>query len=183
MDWAPRSSAPENIAAGAGPRPRHNWMKEKAMDGSNPRSTAKILGHPIHPMLVPFPIVFFISAFATDLLFVVDGSPGWATASKWLLGAGIAGAGLAALAGLTDFAGDRRIRALPDAWMHMIGNVIAVALEALSFFLRLGSVEVTTPGILLSGIAVAILAFTGWKGGELVFRHGVGVEAGRAGPR
>lgn len=153
------------------------------MDGSNPGSTAKIFGHPIHPMLVPFPIVFFISAFAADLLFLVDGSPGWATASQWLLGAGLAGAALAALAGLTDFAGDRRIRALRDAWMHMFGNVIAVALEAVNLWLRLGTDEVGTTGILLSGIVVAILAFTGWKGGELVFRHGVGVESRGAAPQ
>ena len=153
------------------------------MDGSNPSSTAKIFGHPIHPMLVPFPIVLFISALATDLLFLVDGGPGWATASKWLLGGGLAGAALAALAGLTDFAGDRRIRALPDAWLHMVGNMIAVLLEVANLYLRLGSDGVSTTGILLSGLVVAILAFTGWKGGELVFRHGVGVQPGRAGPR
>lgn len=147
------------------------------MDGSNPRSTAKIFGHPIHPMLVPFPIVFFISAFATDLLFLVDGSAVWATASKWLLGAGLVGAALAAAAGMTDFAGDRRIRDLRDAWLHMAGNVLAVALEAANLFLRLGADQVSATGILLSGIVVAILAFTGWKGGELVFRHGVGVES------
>ena len=149
------------------------------MDGSSPASTAKIFGHPIHPMLVPFPIVFFISAFATDLLFLVEGGPGWATASKWLLGAGLGGAALAALAGLTDFAGDRRIRAIGDAWVHMLGNVLAVALEAANLYIRLGTDGVSTTGLLISAIVVAILGFTGWKGGELVFRHGVGVAPRR----
>ena len=151
------------------------------MNGENPRSTAKIMGHPIHPMLVPLPITFFISAFATDLLFLADGSEGWATASRWLLGAGLVGAALAAAAGLADFSGDRGIRQLNDAWSHMIGNVIIVLIEAANLFLRLDDENVTTTGVILSAIAVVILAFTAWKGGELVFRHRVGVhEADRS---
>lgn len=146
------------------------------MEGEHPQSTAKILGHPIHPMLVPLPITFFISALATDLMSVADGAEGWATASRWLLGAGLVGAALAAAAGLADFAGDRRIRQLSDAWAHMVGNVVVVLIEAANLFLRLGDDGVSTTGIILSGVAVAILAFTGWKGGELVFRHGVGVH-------
>ena len=148
------------------------------MNGEHPQSTAKIMGHPIHPMLVPLPITFFIAALATDLMFLADGSEGWATASRWLLGAGLVGAALAAVAGLADFAGDRRIRQLSDAWAHMVGNVVVVLIEAANLLLRLGGEGVSTTGVVLSGISVALLAFTGWKGGELVFRHGVGVHGG-----
>lgn len=154
------------------------------MNGSNPRSTAKIFGHPIHPMLIPFPMVFFISAFATDLLFVLNREPGWATASMWLLGAGLATAALAAAAGLTDFLGDARIRKLRDAWMHMLGNIAAVLLEAANLFLRFGGPEaVSSIGVIISGLVVVILAFTGWKGGELVYRHRVGIEQGDSAAR
>jgi uncharacterized membrane protein len=147
------------------------------MNGENPRSTAQLMGHPIHPMLVPFPIAFFISAFVTDLLFLRSGEPVWAEASVWLLGAGVGMAALAALAGLIDFLGDRRIRALRDAWMHMLGNIVAVAIEAVNLLLRLDDPGFTgSIGIILSALVVAILAFTGWKGGELVFRHRVGVQ-------
>jgi uncharacterized membrane protein len=150
------------------------------MNGPNPRSTARLMGHPIHPMLVPFPIVFFISALASDVALSIDGSPIWATAALWLLGAGLATAVLAALAGLTDFLGDSRVRALGDARMHMIGNIVAVVVEAVNFVLRLGAGGGApgATGLILSAVAVAILGFTGWKGGELVFRHGVGVETG-----
>ncbi len=149
------------------------------MNGSNPRSTAKIFGHPIHPMLIPFPMVFFISAFATDLLFLWNAASGWATASMWLLAAGLATAAMAAAAGLTDFLGDARIRRLRDAWMHMVGNVTAVLLEAVNLFLRFGGPEsIGSIGVIISGLVVAILAFTGWKGGELVYRYRVGVEEG-----
>jgi uncharacterized membrane protein len=147
------------------------------MNGSNPKSTARFLGHPIHPMLVPFPIAFFIGAFLADLVYLRGHDPFWATAAFWLLAAGLAGAVLAALAGLTDFAGDRRIRGLTDAWMHMLGNVTVVVIEAVNLALRLGdpAAAVRSPGVYLSGAAFLLLGFTGWKGGDLVYRHRVGV--------
>lgn len=149
------------------------------MNDGNPRSTASLMGHPIHPMLVPFPIVFFISALATDLLFFGNEAEIWATASVWLLGAGLVTAALAALAGLVDFFGDRRVRSLRDARMHMIGNIMAVLVETVNLVLRLGDPAAgVSTGVILSAVAVAILAFTGWKGGELVFRHRVGVHDG-----
>src|SRR5689334_2588281 len=137
------------------------------------RSPASIKGHPIHPMLVPFPIVLFLGALATDIAFAVDGSEGWAEASKWLLGAGLVGALLAALAGFTDFFGSSRIREFRDAWLHMFANLTAVLIELVNFMLRLG--DESSPGSLglaLSGVVALILLFSGWKGGELVYRHG-----------
>lgn len=142
----------------------------------NPRSTAKIGGHPIHPMLVPFPIVCFIGVFAADIAFAASGEAGWATASMWLLGVGVGMALLAATAGLVDFLGDPLVRGHGDAVKHMIANVAAVTLEAVNLALRLGDPGfIGSTGIYLSGIVVVILAYSGWKGGELVFRHGVGV--------
>jgi uncharacterized membrane protein len=151
---------------------------EDAMDDSNPRSTARLLGHPIHPMLVPFPIAFFIGAFLADLGFLKTGGAFWAEAASWLLGAGLVGAALAAAAGLTDFAGDRRIRALGAAWVHMLGNVTVVAIEAVNLWLRLGdpAAALPSPGAYLSGAAFLLLGLTGWMGGELVFRHRVGMS-------
>jgi uncharacterized membrane protein len=79
---------------------------------ANPVSTANIFGHPIHPMLIPFPIAFFVATFVCDLVFWQTGNAIWITAATWLLGAGIVMAALAAMAGLTDFLGDQRIRDL-----------------------------------------------------------------------
>jgi uncharacterized membrane protein len=72
----------------------------------NPRTTAQIAGHPIHPMLIPFPVAFLVATLVSDLIFWRTGNPGWATASLWLLGAALVMAALAAVAGLTDFFGD-----------------------------------------------------------------------------
>lgn len=143
----------------------------------NPRSTAKIGRHPIHPMLVPFPIVCFVGAFVTDLVFLNNGNAGWAEASRWLLGIGLVMAALAAVAGLTDFMGDDRVRRLGDAVKHMLANVTAVVLEVVNLVLRFNNDDaVGSIGVYLSGIVVVILLYSGWLGGELVYRHRVGVE-------
>lgn len=142
----------------------------------HPRSTARIGTHPIHPMLVPFPIVCFVGAFVTDIMYASNGEAGWATASNWLLGAGLIFAALAAVAGLTDYFGEPRIRALGDALKHMLANVTAVILEIVNLLLRFGNPDfIGSTGVYLSGIVVVILLYSGWKGGELVYRHGVGV--------
>ena len=146
------------------------------MASSNPRSTARLMGHPIHPMLIPFPIAFFIGAFIADLLYLKTGGDFWASAAFWLLAAGLVMAALAALAGFTDFLGDSRIRALSDAWLHMLGNVAVVLIEAVNLFVRLDDPSAPPSiGLYLSGAAFLLLGFTGWKGGDLVYRHRVGI--------
>jgi uncharacterized membrane protein len=144
---------------------------------ANPQSTARIGGHPIHPMLIPFPIAFFVATFVCDLVYWQTANPAWATAALWLLGAGLISAALAAVAGLTDFLGDRMIREMNDAWWHAGGNVLLVLIELYSWYARYidGSAAVIPLGIVLSLVSVVLLLFTGWKGGELVFRHRTGV--------
>lgn len=142
---------------------------------SHPQSTAKIGTHPIHPMLVPFPIVCFILALVCDVLYT-QGHTELATASKWLLGIGLVMAALAAVAGLTDFFGEKRIQG-SDAIKHMLANVTAVILEIINFFLRLNNdAAIGKIGVYLSIVVVLILVYSGWKGGDLVFKHAMGVE-------
>jgi uncharacterized membrane protein len=146
-------------------------------DNGHPRSTAKIAGHPIHPMLIPFPIVCFIGALVTDIVFLNNHLHGWATASRYLLAVGLVFAALAAVAGLTDFMGDERVRRSSDALKHMLANVTAVVLEIVNLFVRLRSdAAIEKIGVYLSVLVVLILVYSGWKGGELVFRHGIGVQ-------
>jgi uncharacterized membrane protein len=147
------------------------------MDGMNPKTTAAIAGHPIHPMLIPFPIVFFVSTLATDIAYQRTSNLMWATASTWLLGAGLVMAALAALAGLTDFLGEQRIRQLRPAWLHMIGNVVAVLLSLVNFLVHMrdGAAGVVPTGLTLSAIVTVLLLFNGWMGWEMVYKHRVGV--------
>ena len=145
--------------------------------GTHPQSTAKLGGHPIHPMLIPFPITCFVGAFVTDLVHSQNGDPGWATGSMWLLGFGLLTAALAAVAGFTDYLGDDRIRSLGAALKHMIANVAAVVIELVNLILRLNDPGfANSTGVYLSGVVVLILLYSGWLGGELVYKHGVGVN-------
>jgi uncharacterized membrane protein len=150
---------------------------EADMPTRNPVSTANVLGHPLHPLLVTLPIGLFAATFIFDVVFWATRAEAFATGSRWLLGFGLIGAALAAVAGLIDFAGDSRIRAFSDAWQHAIGNVILVLVQLFSFYqrYRYGSSAVVPVGLGLSFVAVLIMLFTGWKGGELVFRHRVAV--------
>jgi uncharacterized membrane protein len=147
------------------------------MYGNNPRSTAAIGGHPLHPMIIPFPIVCFVGAFVADIFYVSNNAQGWATASNWLLGFGLGFAALAAATGLTDYMGDDRIRRLGVALRHMLANVTAVVLEVVNLAIRLvDQSKIESIGIFLSGATVLVLLYSGWLGGELVYRHRVGVQ-------
>jgi uncharacterized membrane protein len=145
---------------------------------TNPRSTFSIGGHPIHPMVVPFPIALFVSALATDIVYIVTGDPAWAGGSFWLIVGGLVMALIAALGGLIDFMGDSRIRETSASWLHAVANVAVVIAEAFSLYFRYkhGADAVLPVGVVLSAIAALLLVFSGWQGGELVYKHRVAVR-------
>jgi uncharacterized membrane protein len=140
-------------------------------------STAQIARHPIHPMLVPFPIVCFIGAMLTDIAYYATAEITWADFSSWLLVVGVIMGMLAAIAGLIDFIGNRLIRAQPPAWPHLVGNALVLVLSVFNAFIhqRDGWTSVVPVGLTLSIIVVLILPITGWLGWAMVYRHGVGV--------
>jgi uncharacterized membrane protein len=144
---------------------------------TNPHSTAKIADHPLHPMLVSFPIALFTLTLVSDIIFSQTANSFWAVASFWLLSAGLVMAALAAVMGVIDFLGERRIRAMADAWMHAAANVAAVLLSVYNLYLRYPDPVVNaSTGLLISGAVVLLLLFSGWKGGNLVYRYHVGVS-------
>jgi len=148
------------------------------MTHDNPRSTAKIAGHPIHAMLTSIPIGCFVATFVTDLAYWKTTNFMWADISAWLLAVGLVVSIFVVLAGLTDFFGDRRIRALRPAWIHGLGNAAALVLSIFNAFVhsRDAYTSVVPTGLVLSGLVVLILLVTGWNGWTMVYRHGVGVQ-------
>lgn len=141
------------------------------------RSTARISGHPIHPMLVPFPIVCFIGALVTDVVYWRTAETMWSDISAWLLLIGLILGVLAAIAGLIDFLGNRLIRAQSPAWPHMLGNLLVLLLALFNTMVhtRDAWTSVVPTGLILSVLTVLILPVTGWLGWSMVYRHGVGV--------
>lgn len=144
---------------------------------SNSDSTARIAMHPIHPMLVPFPIVCFVGALITDIAYWRTAEMMWADFSAWLLFVGLALGVLAGIAGLIDFIGSRRIRSLASAWYHMVGNVVVLLLALFNSFVhsRDAWTSVVPTGLVLSALTVLVMLFTGWMGWEMVYRRQVGV--------
>ncbi|MBZ6074807.1 DUF2231 domain-containing protein [Microvirga puerhi] len=139
-------------------------------------STAAIAGHPIHHMLVVFPIAFLIGAFATDIAFRSTADTFWARGSYWLLSAGIVMALLAAIPGFIDFLTIDRVRNVWVSWAHMIGNLAVVVLAAINLWLRWADPVAGAQGwgFWLSLVTTALLIFNGWLGGELAYRYQVG---------
>jgi uncharacterized membrane protein len=143
-------------------------------------SRIKVAGHPLHPMLIVFPLGLLATAVAFDIAALVSGDNGWFNISFWLMAAGILGGLLAALPGLVDWlAIPDNTRAKAIGLWHGGGNVVVVILFAISWFIRRGKAEVPTSGALvLSFVALVLALITGWLGGELVDRLGVGVDNG-----
>jgi uncharacterized membrane protein len=138
-------------------------------------------------MLIPFPIAFFVAVFVLDIAFWWSGNAYWASVVQWLLGAGLVMAALAAVAGLIDVLGERRIRALHAVWWHAGGNVLMVLIQLYNWYSRYseGTAAVLPKGLILSLAAVRIMLLTGWKGWQIVYLHHVGVsdDAAQLDPR
>jgi len=142
----------------------------------NPQPTAQVAKHPIYPMLVPFPIVCFMGALATDIACCVTAQMMWADFSAWLLLIGVIMGLLAAVAGAIDVFGNRLIRTQTPAWPHMLGNLLVLLLSAFNAFVhtRDAWTSIVPTGLILSVIVVLILPVTGWLGWEMGYRRGVG---------
>jgi uncharacterized membrane protein len=143
----------------------------------NPRSTAQIAGHPIHPMLVAFPAAFLVAVPICDVVFWRTGNFFVSTAAFWLLGVALVTAVVAMVAGMTDFMGDSRIRELRESWQHLIGNVAVGLLSTLNWLRRyeFGASAILPWGLGISLLVFLILFYTGWKGWQMVYQHRVGV--------
>jgi uncharacterized membrane protein len=131
-------------------------------------------------MLIVFPLGLLATAVAFDIVGLSTGDNSWFGISFWMIAAGIIGGLLAAVFGLVDWwAIPSATRAKSVGLWHGLGNVVVVLLFIASWFMRKPVPNAPSTGALtLSFIAVALALITGWLGGELVDRLGVGVDHG-----
>jgi uncharacterized membrane protein len=136
--------------------------------------------HPIHPMLVPFPIALWIFSLASDLIYLFDfGGPVWKDVALYTMVGGIIGGLAAAIPGYIDYRSVSDPVVVRLAQMHMVINVGLVLLFTLNAGLRvINGPEALVP-VFLSALGVAALAVSGWLGGELVYVQGVAVQPDR----
>jgi uncharacterized membrane protein len=143
-------------------------------------SRAKLFGHPIHQMLIVFPLGLLATALVFDVVQLVSGNGFWSELSYWMIAAGVISGLLAAPFGLVDWlAIPWRTRAKRIGAVHGAGNVVVIALYGLSWLMRTGNPAVPEiPALAMSFLGGGLALITGWLGGELVDRLAVGVDEG-----
>jgi uncharacterized membrane protein len=137
---------------------------------------ASVKGHPIHPMLVALPIGLWVFSIVCDIVFHAGwGRPTWKVVAWYTIAGGVVGALLSAVPGFIDFLSIRDRRVGRIGLVHMVLNLIAVALFAVSFGLRIPHPLDALP-VVLSGLGIVAILISGWLGGELVYVHRMGVN-------
>ena len=141
-------------------------------------SRAAIMGHPLHPVLIHFPVAALLMLIGTDLAFLLTGDPFWARAGLWLVGVGVIGGWVSGMAGLIDLITVGRIRRLVTAWCHALFAVMLLSLASLNWLLRYGDpAGVILPwGAFLSLVTGGLITITGMLGGQLVYEYAIGVD-------
>ncbi len=138
-------------------------------------SKAKLFGHPIHPMLIPFPFALWTTSFLADLYAAVRDR--FHYLGYWLAVLGCVGAVLAAIPGLIDL-----LTAVPNGtdakrtgWRHGLLNIAVLVLFVISILARPDQGAMTYTAYATAGVGMLLLAISGWLGGSLVYDHKVGV--------
>jgi uncharacterized membrane protein len=140
-------------------------------------SPASIQKHPIHPMLIPFPIALWIFSLVCDLIYAMDwGTIIWNDMAFYTMAGGVLGALAAAVPGYLDYRSlsDPSVKRIGQ-W-HMLINLSIVVLFVINLSLRMWSEPGAVLPSLLSLIGIGMLSVSGWLGGELVYVHRVAVE-------
>lgn len=143
------------------------------------RAKARLLGHPIHPMLIPIPIGLFLLSLVFDLVAIGGGSRVLGTAAFWSIAGGVCGGLLAAVFGLVDWTSiPRGTRAKRVGLWHAGINVVVAGLFAVAWLLRVPRAghQPSWLAVAFEIAGVALVLVSGWLGGELVDRLGIGVD-------
>lgn len=143
-------------------------------------SRVKVAGHPLHQILIVFPLGLLGTAVIFDIIHLASANPRWAEISYWMIAAGVIGGLVAAPPGLIDWlAIPSRTRAKVVGGWHAVNMVVVLALFAASWYLRTDAPTApSTAALVLSFCGLALAGVGGWLGGELVVRLGVGVDRG-----
>ncbi|WP_368408533.1 DUF2231 domain-containing protein [Caldimonas mangrovi] len=142
------------------------------------RSRAAIAGHPLHPMMIHFPVAALLGLVAVDVAYLMSRDPFWARAGLWLAGVGAAGGWIASLAGLVDLVTVAPVRRLVTGWCHAVIAVMMLSLASMNWLLRFGDDQalVIPWGLYVSLLTAAMIALAAYLGGRLVYEHAVGVD-------
>lgn len=145
------------------------------------KNTARIAEHPLHPMLIPFPIGLFVTSFIFDLIYLGTGQLLWYQIAYYMILAGIIGGLLAAIPGFVDYFTMRMSsEARSTATKHMLLNLAIVVLFIVNLGIRFDNAALAGAplawAIILSVVSLGMLAYSGWLGWMLIYKHGIAVS-------
>lgn len=126
-------------------------------------------------MLVPITIGMYVAATCADVALARTGTSFWALGTSWLLLGTLLSGAVAVVPGAIDFVMIDRAQKLHGAWAHAGGNLLFLALVAVNYSWRQSSIPPGTSGLVLTLVGLALLLATGWLGGEMSYRRGIGV--------
>lgn len=142
------------------------------------KSTAHIKGHPIHPMLIPYPFALLTTATVFDIGATASSRRSWAETARHLTVAGLGTALVAAVPGVLDYFGTvpPHTTARRSATQHALCNLSALACFAMGEFQRRDDGRLPPAGLTLAAIGTGLLAVAGWLGGQLIYHEHIGVS-------
>jgi uncharacterized membrane protein len=139
-------------------------------------SAIALVGHPIHVIMVHFPIAFAIATLGVDVFYWFSGDAFWARVGIWSTGMAFWSGVAASIVGTGELLLVRGIRLLEASWSHAVAAMTLVAIVGANWGLRLiDPASILPHGLALSALATVMVGFAGWHGGKLVFDHGVGI--------
>lgn len=149
-----------------------------ASENTSIMSRAAIAGHPLHPMMIHFPVAALLGLVGADAGFLWTGDLFWQRAALWLAGIGACGGWLASIAGMVDLLSVRKIRLKITAWCHAVLAVMMLSLATLNWLLRYRDdyPDLGLWGFYLSLLTALLIALAAFLGGRLVYEHAVGVD-------
>lgn len=143
------------------------------------QSAVAVAGHPVHAMMVHFPIALVFATLGADIFYWWSGDPFWVRAALWSAGFAFWFGIAAGIAGTAELVLVKGIRGRVGSWTHAIAAMTLLAVAGTNWGLRLADPDAVLPlGLSLSVLAAIFTGLAGWHGGKLVFDHGVGMMVG-----
>ena len=141
------------------------------------KTPARVLRHPVHPMLIVFPMGLWVFSFVCDIASDAGRAESWRLAALYSMGGGIIGALLAAFPGLADLFSLPESRARTIGFWHLTLNLLVTLAFVVDFFMRTADRQLFWGPFFVSLGAIAVLGLSAWLDGSMVYVHGVGVSA------
>jgi uncharacterized membrane protein len=152
-------------------------MPTKPRPDDDREARVAVAGHPIHPMLVTFPIAFLLAMVPVDLAWILTGDEFWPRLGLWLAGAGFFMGAVAGIAGTIELLAIPGVRRRGASWSHFVAAVTLISVAFANWYLRIAdpAALIVPLGLSLSVLGAVLTGVAGWLGGNLVFEHQIGV--------